>query len=100
MSSLLAEHEGKVVFRLLLVPQVFEAESLQETQQTLIVYGEIGSWHIHGTHNTDETGRVRLVRVMGDEGVRVTFRAMHCLQLLWFDYCSENYNLLFLGFSK
>lgn len=39
--GLLAEDEGKVVFRLLSMPQVFETESLQEAQQTLIIYGEL-----------------------------------------------------------
>lgn len=39
--GLLAEDEGKVVFGLLSMPQVFETESLQEAQQTLIIYGEL-----------------------------------------------------------
>lgn len=39
--GLLAENKGKVVFGLLLMPQVFETQSLQEAQQTLIVYREL-----------------------------------------------------------
>lgn len=38
---LLAENKGKVVFSLLMVPQVFETQSLQEAQQTLIIYREL-----------------------------------------------------------
>lgn len=45
--GLLAEDEGKVVFRLLSMPQVFETESLQEAQQTLIIYGELSPWQTH-----------------------------------------------------
>lgn len=40
---LLAQNEGKVVFSLLVVSQVFETQSLQEAQQTLIIYGELCS---------------------------------------------------------
>lgn len=40
---LLAEDEGKVVLCLLIVTQVFETQSLQEAQQTLIIYGELRS---------------------------------------------------------
>ncbi len=39
--DLLAEDKGKVVFGLLSVPQVFETQSLQEAQQTLIIYCEL-----------------------------------------------------------
>lgn len=39
--GLLAEDKGKVVFSLLLMSQVFETESLQEAQQTLIIYREL-----------------------------------------------------------
>lgn len=39
--GLLAEDKSKVVFGLLLVPQVFETQSLQEAQQALIIYGEL-----------------------------------------------------------
>lgn len=37
----LAEDKSKVVFSLLVVPQVFETQSFQEAQQTLIVYCEL-----------------------------------------------------------
>lgn len=39
--GLLAEDECEIVFGLLLMPQVFETESFQEAQQTLVVYGEL-----------------------------------------------------------
>lgn len=45
----LAEDKSKVVFSLLVVPQVFETQSFQEAQQTLIVYCELSPWKTHKT---------------------------------------------------
>lgn len=39
--DLLAEHKGEVVLSLLLMAQVFETQSLQEAQQTLIIYRKL-----------------------------------------------------------
>lgn len=39
--GLLAEDKGKVVFGLLLTSQVFETQSLQQAQQTLVIYREL-----------------------------------------------------------
>lgn len=39
--DLLAEHKGEVVLGLLLMPQVFETQSFQEAQQTLIIYRKL-----------------------------------------------------------
>lgn len=51
--DLLAENKGKVVFSLLLVSQVFEAQPLQEADQTLIIYGELCPWQRNKDHTQD-----------------------------------------------
>lgn len=40
-ADLLAEHEGEVVLSLLMMSEVFETQSLQEAQQTLIIYRKL-----------------------------------------------------------